>query len=255
VSARSGATSAALALLLAACASLLQPPPEPVSEEARRIATRLTRRWAQFSDLRTRADLTWRRGPTTQRLSGVLLTRAPDSVRFEALSPLGTPFLLLALAGARLTAWNVLEAQALAGPLNPETTGRWLGVPLEADELLGLLVGRVVPPRDLVAGVLLPSDLEGPSVRLEDRTRSFRIWLDPETGVVGKVEISGGRLTMTVAYDWGAGTELPTGVRATAKDMDLDAAIGYRSPALGTGVDPSRFRLALPDGVKVERFR
>ena len=63
------------------------------------------------------------------------------------------------------------------------------------------------------------------------------------------------RVTMIVSYEREAGIDLPSRIRATANDMDVDAAVRYRSSALGAGVDPARFHLALPASVKIQRFR
>jgi hypothetical protein len=225
-----------------------------VTDEVRQSIARLITRWHEFSDLRAVADLTFRRGATTQRFSGVLLAKAPDAVRFEALTPFGTPFLVLTVADGVLTAYNVAEARALIGPLNAETTSRWVGVPLEADQLVGLLSGRVVPPRDIVAAEFVPADADGPSLRIDGKMQSQRVWMDLETGVVRKVEI-GGRMGLLVAYSHDAGKELPGEIRLSSTDFDLDATISYQSASIGAGVDGTRFSLALPAAVRIQRFR
>jgi outer membrane lipoprotein-sorting protein len=226
-----------------------------VADDAGKAIARLVTRWQEFTDLRAVADLTFRRGTTTQRLSGVVLAKSPDSVRFEALTPFGTPFLLLTVSDRVLTAYNVLEARALIGPVNGQTTGRWLGVPLEADQLVGLLTSRVVPARDIVAAEVVAPDAEGGSVRIEGKTQSQRVWMDVETGVVRKVEISGGRIGLLVTYSREAGDEFPTAIRVSSSDVEMEATVGYRSASMGTGVDGARFSLVLPDTVRIQRFR
>jgi outer membrane lipoprotein-sorting protein len=247
-------SSALVVLLLGGCATA-RLGPEPIPDEARRLVALLTERWRTFSDLRTAADLTLRRGSTTNRFSGALLARTPDSVRFEALSAFGLPIFLLGIADETLTAYMVVQSRAFVGRLNGDTTAKYLGVPLEADELVALLVGRPIPPRDLRRAEIPAPDGNGRSVLLEGAAQTRRIWMDFETGEVQKVEIGGGRLTLVVVYDRERGQPLPTTVRATAAEMDLDAQLRYRSPTLGGGVDPARFTIALPEGVRVHRFR
>ena len=76
------------ALLVAAgCASLPPRKPLPPDVEAARAA--LEARGKTFHDLRTQADLRIRRGDRLDRLTGVLLLRAPAELRFEALAPFG----------------------------------------------------------------------------------------------------------------------------------------------------------------------
>jgi hypothetical protein len=226
-----------------------------VAEDARQAIARLHARWDAFTDLRAIADLTFRRGATTHRLSGVVLAKSPESMRFEALTPFGTPFLLLTVSDRVLTAYNVVEARALVGPVNAETTGRWLGVPLEADQLVGVLTSRVVPPRDIVTADVIPPDADGPSVRIEGKAQSQRVWMDLETGVVRKVEIGGGRVGMLVAYSREAGNEFPSDIRVSSTDIELEATVRYRSVSVGAGVDGTRFTLVLPDTVRIQRFR
>src|SRR5437899_8879723 len=90
-------SSALVLLLLAGCAIAPPTPRAPIDAEARRVVDRLTAGWQEFHDLRALADVSLKRGSERQRLSGVLLARAPASVRFEALSPFGQPFLLVTI--------------------------------------------------------------------------------------------------------------------------------------------------------------
>ena len=51
----------------------------------------LTTRANEFTDLRALADIAVKRGSERLRLQGVLLAKAPASIRFEVLSPFGPP--------------------------------------------------------------------------------------------------------------------------------------------------------------------
>jgi len=95
-------SSALVGLLLTGCAIALPPPHAAIEGDARRVVDRLTERWQEFHDLRALADITLKRGSDRQRVSGVLLARAPASVRFEALSPFGQPFLFVAMHEGRI---------------------------------------------------------------------------------------------------------------------------------------------------------
>jgi outer membrane lipoprotein-sorting protein len=253
VSARRLLSSFALALCLAGCATGAPRPEPPLSDDARRLIALLTLRRDQFSDLRALVDLTVRRREVTQRFTGVVLAKPPASLRFEALSPFSQPVFLLTLSDGALTTYNVGDNHALSGPANSRTTGRWLGVPLEAEDVVALLIGRVLPTRDVRQAEILPADATGPSLRLVGKERSERIWMDFGTGDVVRAEIGGGRTVLVVEYVWAAGDSLPTGIRATA-GPDFEAIVRYRQPVLATGVDPERFRLPLPEGANLQRF-
>ena len=247
-------SSALVALLLGACATV-RPGAPTASDEAQRLVALLTQRWQAFTDVRTGAELTLRRGSSTDRFSGVLVARTPDSLRFEALSAFGLPLFLLGVNDKILTAYLVMQNRAFVGPLNGDTTAKYLGVPLEADELVALLVGRPIPPRDLRRAEIQPVDGVGRSVLFEGASQTRRIWMDFDTGEVQKVEIGGGRTPLVVHYERERGQDLPATVRATASEMDIDAQLRYRSPTLGGGVDSARFVIALPQSVRVHRFR
>ena len=80
--------------LLAGCATTLPPPREVIPPAALRGIELLTERWREFKDLRTLADVEIQRGRDRQQMRAVVLARAPASVRFEALSPMGQPLLI-----------------------------------------------------------------------------------------------------------------------------------------------------------------
>jgi outer membrane lipoprotein-sorting protein len=247
-------SSVAVALLLGACASA-RPAPDAVPDEARRLAALLTERWRAFTDLRTAADVTLRRGGSTNRFSGVLLAKSPDSLRFEALTPFGIPLFVLGVSDETLTAYLVPQSRAFVGRVNGDTTGKYLGTSVEADELVALLVGRPIPPRGVKRAEILPADAVGRSLLMEGAGQTRRYWMDFQTGEVQKLEVSGGRVSLVVTYERERGQDLPIAVRATTSEMDMDAHLRFRSPAVGSGVDPARFTIALPEGVRVHRFR
>lgn len=247
-------SSVALALCLTACATAARREAPPLSDEARRLAALLTLRRDEFSDLRTLADVTLRRGSDARRLSGVLLVKPPAALRFEALSPFGQPFLLLVISAGTLTSYDVARNQVLTGPVTARAAARWLGVPLGAEDLVGLLIGRIAPPRGLEQAEILPADADGPSIRLTGRDQSERVWMDFETGAVRKAEIDGGRIALVVVYHRPPGSDLPDEIQARAPAAAFDATVRYRDPALATGVPAERFELSPPPGANLQRF-
>jgi outer membrane lipoprotein-sorting protein len=244
----------ALALVVSACATAAPPPgPPPLADEVRRLVALLTLRRDEFADLRTLSEVTVRRGAAVQRFAGALLVKPPASVRFEALSPFGQPFLVVAMSDGTLTSYNVVENAALTGPVGEKTSGRWLGVPLGPEDIVGLLIGRVLPPAGMTAAEILPADGAGPSIQMVGRDRTARVWMDFETGEVRKVEISG-RHTLIVDYRPEPSRDLPAEIHAIAPGTGFEITVRYRQPALATGIDAERFRLTVPQGANVQRF-
>ena len=240
--------------LLAGCAIAIPPPRQTVSPEARRIVDLLTARWQTVSDMRTLADFVVERGGQKHQLSGVLLAKAPSSVRFEALSPFGQPFLLAVVHDGQITAYNALTREAVVGEANAETTAKLLNLPFEAEDMVAVVTGYAVPPRGLRLAEILPADANGPSISLTGDVHEKRIWMDFQTGLVRRVDIIGGRVAATVTYLRDADDNM-TGFDASAVDRYVVATVRYRNPATGVGLTADRFALTLPKDAKTQPIR
>jgi len=252
---RSRSLPAALALLLAGCASFPTPAPAPLAPEIHRLLDALDRRWQQFQDLRTRVEMTVRRGERAERLSGVLLLKSPDSLRLEALAPWGQPFLLLVATGESFTLYRVAENRAFVGPPSARAIERWLGLALEPAEIVGILAGHVLPMKEPHSGTLRPSDGLGPSLELSGAAGVQRIWLDPETLVVRQVEWTGKRGPLRVRYEGGGAVDPPAAVSFAALDRPLTVSIRYREPEVGVGLGDELFTLRLGQDTEIQDFR
>src|SRR2546422_1031183 len=136
-----------LALVTAACATV--PPQEPVGEAPRRAPALPPVRSGDSPARRALADTARNGGGERRRLRGFLLVRAPSSIRSEALPPFGPPLLLVAIHEGQVTAYNAVKNEAHVGPANAETVAKVLGLPLNPEDLVAALAGRVAPPPDL----------------------------------------------------------------------------------------------------------
>jgi outer membrane lipoprotein-sorting protein len=225
-----------------------------VSDEARRAVALLVERWHGFTDLRALADIRVDRNGTAQALQGVLLAKAPESVRFEALSPFGQPLLLVSIHAGRLTAYNTATNEAMVGPATADTAAKLLSLPFDPDDLVGILAGRVVPPKDIRVAEIVPADDRGPSLALIGSNYRQRIWMDFTTGVVDRLDIVGGRYEVRIVYERDAdGT--PRGFEFSAADAYLTGRVHYRDVAIGRGIDAERFELVIPEGAKIQPLR
>ena len=245
-----------LAVSLSACATAPSAPaPSPIAEEARAALARIEQHRRALVDLRSLAEITVRRGGRAQRLSGVmLLIGEPASLRFEALSPFGTPVLIVAGDPQSLTLWEVLDNRAYLAPASPEANRRWLGLALGGEDLVALLSGRARPLPDPTGVELVAPDETGPSVRLNGRDVEQRIWFDPASGQARQVEWTGknpARVTFTPAPPDGP----PAGLRLETPDGTLRVSVTYRDPKMNTGLDPALLKLTVPEHVRIQDFR
>ncbi len=244
----------AAALAVAGCAVAVAPPRQAADEEARQALGVLIARWHAFTDLRALADVTIEKDGERQRLTGVLLARAPGSVRFEALSPFGQPFLFVTVHDGRLTAYDAATNEATVGEASAATTARLLSLPFDPEDLVAVLSGRAAPPRDLRVVEILPADEHGPSLNLIGGVHQQRVWMDFTTGVVRRLSITGGRAAAVVTYLVDPQGTL-TGFDVTAGEGHVTAAVRYRSLATGVGVEAERFTFALPKDAKTRAIR
>jgi len=232
----------------------LPPLRAPIDEEARRAVALLTARWQEFSDLRTILDVEIRRGKERQALTGVLLAKAPDSVRFEALSPFGQPVLLFTIHDGWLTAYDAATDEATIGPATADTAAGLLGLPLQPDDLVGVLGGRAVPPKDLRVAQVLPPDEQGPSLEMIGTVHRQRVWMDFTSGRVRQLDITGGRYEVRVTY-LPDGDGRPRGFDLSAANDYVVASVRYRNPVFDGGIESGRFELTLPKSAKIQRLR
>ncbi|MGH7312704.1 MAG: LolA family protein [Candidatus Rokuibacteriota bacterium] len=241
-------------MLLAGCARALPPPRAPISPEVHRAIDLLTAHWREFSDLRTVADIHLQRRSEQHALTAILLAKAPASLRLEALSPFGQPLLVMTIHDRQLIAYNAADHYAMVGPATADTAARLIGLPFDPDDLVGVLAARAVPPKDLRVASLLPPDEHGPSLELIGTVHRQRVWMDFQSGVVRRLEITGGRYAALVSYLRDTDGRL-RGFDLSAANEYLTGSVRYRDPVFDGGVDPDRFQQTVPPGARIEHLR
>jgi outer membrane lipoprotein-sorting protein len=240
--------------LTAGCSIALPPPRQAIREDARRAIDLLAARWQAVTDLRALAEIDVDRNGQRQRLNGVLLAKAPGSVRFEALSPFGQPFLIAVVHEGHLAAFSAVTNEAVTGEATAETTARLLGLPFEPHDLVAVVTGCAVPPADVRVAEILPPDALGPSLSVVGQFHEQRIWMDFQTGIVRQLQIIGGRAAATVTYRRDDEGKL-TGFDVSAAERYVTGTVRYRNLATGVGLGPDRFALTLPKDAKTQPIR
>jgi len=242
------------ALVATGCAIAPPPPRTVIPPPARRAAELLAERWREISDLRTLADVSVQRGSERHRVRAVILAKAAASVRFEALSPLGQPLLVATIHEGRITAYDTTTDEATVGPATAETAARVLSLPFEPEDLVGVLAGRPAPPRDLREAEVLPPDADGPSVNLVGAIHTLRVWMDLGTGIVRKLEISGGRGDARIVFRRDPAQAM-AGFDLTAGMGLIRSVVRYENPTFGAGIEADRFVFVPPKSAKIREIR
>lgn len=138
------------ALLLVACAPLLEAPPGERVDD--RLGVELLIGWRQRS-------IDWQALQGLARIevdapgsdfsgSQVVLAQRPDRLRTESLSPFGMPLLTLVANGERLAVLLPLQADYYQGAASAENLQRFAGIPLEPAQLVSLLLCQVPEATD-----------------------------------------------------------------------------------------------------------
>ena len=248
------AVGAALAALAAGGCASVPRAPAVLSPEASAAVALVEDYTRSFTDLRTLADIRIQRKERRDRLSGVLLLRAPASMRFEALAPFGTPILVVASDRDALTIWEVPDGRATLLSPTPESSARWLGMALAGDDVVSVLAGRARLLRDPRRVSLLPPDAVGPSLLLENGDGAQRVWFDPASGRPRQIEWTGGKHPARVVFDPFDG-EAPAGLTLATLDRTLEVRLRYREPQVNAGLDAARLKVTVPDSVHIRDFR
>ena len=243
-----------MAVVATGCAIAPPPPRAAIPPAARSAVELLSARAREFSDLRTLADVSVQRANERYRVRGVILAKAPASVRFEALSPMGQPLLVAAIHQGQITAYDATNDEATVGPATAEAAAKLLSLPFEPEDLVGVLAGRPVPPRDLREAEVLPPDADGPSINLVGAIHSQRVWMDFQSGVVHQLELSGGRGDARIVFRRDRSGEIG-GFDLTAGMGLIKSSIRYENPSLGAGIEPERFVVTPPKGAKIRPIR
>lgn len=240
--------------VLGGCATLPPAPREPITGEARAIIVKLDARAREFASLRTLADVVVQQRGDRTHLRGVLLARAPASVRFEALSPMGPPLLIATVHAGRITAYDATSNEGYSGPATPEVTGRFLHLPFEPADLVGILAGAPLPPPDVRAASVLAADDVGPSIEIIGQDNRRRIWFDPDTATVRQFELTGGRAEARIRYVRNGRGEL-AGFDVSASLGLAGATVRYQNPGFAVPLAPEAFDFTIPKGAKIQEIR
>jgi hypothetical protein len=236
-------------LLAAGCATAPQRLPPVLggvqADQADTLVRRWEEEWRRFTGLRAAVDLTVVRRGRAQRSAGALLL-SPTQLRFEVITPIGLPAIVVVAGPERLLAYSPLERKAWSARPTPEAMGRWLGVPLQPDTLIRLLAGYVPPPPDGVPARVAQE--RGPHLLFERGAWRERIWVTAE-GQAARVRLENGQRYL-VTFDRTVSGQLQ-GLDLEAPGQSLEVHLRYISGEY-VAPPPQAFEIVVPAGVPTE---
>lgn len=195
-----------------------------------------------------------------------ILAERPGRLRMSGLSPTDDMVSVLATDGARFTSFERGAKFCFVGRACPSNVGRFASIPLEADELVGVLIGR--PPIIPHGEKRLSWDKDVGGYRLElfgagadlamARGRVQRLWIGHDDGrVLRTALVDGGKTKVDVRYSEFSrrgGHLLPTRLDAKLAREATDLRLEYRdidvAPELGDGA----FNFVCPSGTTLEEL-
>lgn len=196
----------------------------------------------------------------------LILLQRPGRLRMEGLSPTDDTVSVLASDGERFTSFVRGDKACWVGRACPDNVGRFASVPLEVDELVGVLLGR--PPIIAHDGASMKWDASLGAYRVElvggardlgmSHGRTQRLWVQHGDGrIVRAALLEGGRAKVDVRYSEfkRVGGRLVPGRLDIALARDAtDLRLEYRDLDLDAELSADAFQFACPQGTTMEEL-
>lgn len=241
-------------LLMAACAVVPEPPrpaPSALADGPEALLDRLAADEATVTTLRGLASVQYDGPGGSGSGSQAVVVALPDRARLEALSPMGTAVLILAIRGEVLTAHVPAEHAYGVGRATRETLGRLARLPVPPGPLLRLLVG--LPPLPVRPGdprVHVTVEAAGTRVESVDGPFWQRMWTGPDGTWVERGEL-GEAAGLLLRFQFGErrrlqGATIPFGVQFEEVTAGTRLAIRYESVRLNEPVESWMFEVPRP---------
>jgi hypothetical protein len=182
----------------------------------------------------------------------VLVAEAPDRLRAEALSPFGTPLMVMIVNGAELAVLLPGDNRYYHGRATPENLGRFTRLPLRPADLVNILLFR--PPRIAYQQLETVQGNDGDCVvALGAGPRRQELRFDANRRLVGVDYLYNGELQLRLAYgEFGEEPlNLPRRIDLVLPLQQTEASLTFMELDVDRPFVPGTFTLAVPPGAKV----
>jgi len=199
----------------------------------------------------------------------LLLLKRPGQLSLSGLSPTDDVVSVLVSDGDRFTAYERGAASCFVGRACPANVGRFASIPLESDELVGVLLGRppIIPHR-ADPPPAMAWDREVGAYRVEvvgdgldlglARGRTQVLWVAHGDGRIVKTALyEGGKAKVEVTYSDFARvgqTLMPHRLDIRMARESTDLRLDYRDLDLAPDLDANAFVFTCPSGTNLEEL-
>jgi hypothetical protein len=261
---RAGALALLLCLGMVACTmrpplhQLTKPAPPGLSPEA--ILMLSDRRWQLAEDLRALARTTILSVQGRYSTRQTVLWQRPASLRLETIGLFGQPSMTLIADSARAFIYYPQQGILYDGPATAATLARFIGLPLDAVEVVPLLMGYIRPsPAQRITTMLLQTD-EGMHLLRFLRVAGELVqdvWVDPNALLPRRVirYTTAGQPAVDISYsDYRPLQEsfpFPHTLAIWLPGADTALRLQFLTVDLNPGLSPAVFHLIPPEGVPI----
>lgn len=180
----------------------------------------------------------------------------PDSIRIEALTPVGDPAAVLVATGGKFSLMDLRNNVFYRGPATARNLARLLPVALRPEELVAVLTGAIP---DLPAALPKSSSREGDSTVL-----TFESGQTVQTATVGadlrllqvRRTFGADKLLWEIKLDQhDDASGLALLLQFSAPEVKTQVDLRLRNLTTGKELPKTAFELAVPKGIRVEEVR
>jgi hypothetical protein len=184
--------------------------------------------------------------------------KRPDSIRIEALTPVGDPAAVLVAAAGRFALLDLRGSVYYRGPATPQNLSRLIPVPMTPAELVSVLTGAIP---ELPGAQPSGSKREGEGTQLtfvkQGSSQQVSVGTDLRVTQVRRLGDQDNLLWAVKLdqHDDASGAQLPMLLHLDAPGAGTQLDLRLRNVATGKEPPAAAFSLAVPQGVRVEEVQ
>jgi hypothetical protein len=184
--------------------------------------------------------------------------KRPDSIRIEALTPVGDPAAVLVAAAGRFALVDLRNNVYYRGPATSQNLSRLIPVPMTPEELVAVLTGAI-PELPASQPTASKRSGDGSQLTFSKGGVSQQVLLGADLRVTQVERMSDlGKVFWTVKldqHDDASGAQLPMLLHLNAPEAKTRVDLRLRNVVTGKEPPASAFQLQVPQGMHIEEVQ